>query len=159
MPQLDISTFFSQVFWFLTFFSLLFCVVSYLFLPKLDNIIYTRNKEVLDSLNSSFCLLRLTEDMVNKYNAALHQAKVQTKKIMDDALVQVEEMRADVQNVLAEEKKKVNELVKEGIAKFKVEYIEELKQMSVGIALIYYTKLTGSEAQEKLLANLVSKEF
>ncbi|HCE59583.1 MAG TPA: hypothetical protein DEQ74_02000 [Wolbachia sp.] len=159
MPQLDISTFFSQVFWFLTFFSLLFCVVSCLFLPKLDNIIYTRNKEVVDSLNSSLCLLRFTEDMVNKYNAALHQAKMQAKKIMDDALVQVEEMRADVQNLLAEEKKKMNELVKEGIAKFKVEYIEELKQMSVGIALIYYTKLTNSKAKEKLLVNLVSKEF
>lgn len=80
MPQLDVSTFFSQVFWFLIFFSSLFFVVSCLFLPKLDEIISTRSKEVLGSVNSSVHLLRLTEDQIAKYNAALNQARIQAKK-------------------------------------------------------------------------------
>lgn len=159
MPQLDTSTFFSQVFWFLIFFSLLFLTVRCLFLPKLDGIIYTRNKEILDSFSSSLLLLRLAEDMVNKCNATLHQADIQMKEIMNDALLRVEEMRANVQSILMEEKKKMIDLVNEGIAKFKATHVDDLKQMSVGIALIYYTKLTNSKARKELIADLVSKEF
>ncbi len=112
MPQLDVSTFFSQVFWFLIFFSSLFFVVSCLFLPKLDKIISTRSKEVLGSFNSSVHLLRLTEEQIAKYNAALNQARIQAKKIIDDALAQVEEMRANVKNILEEEDKKRASLLK-----------------------------------------------
>lgn len=159
MPQLDVSTFSSQIFWFLIFFSSLFFVVSCLFLPKLDEIISTRSKEVLDSFNSSIHLLRLTEEQIAKYNAALNQARVRAKKIIDDALAQVEEMRASVKSILEEEDKKMVKLVEERVAKFKSKYISELKRMATSIALIYYTKLTNSEIEEEFVADLVSKEF
>ncbi|WP_353288028.1 hypothetical protein [Wolbachia endosymbiont (group B) of Gerris lacustris] len=159
MPQLDVSTFSSQIFWFLISFSSLFFVVSCLFLPKLDEIINTRSKAVLDSFNSAIHLLRFTEDQIAKYNAALNQAKVQAKKIIDDALAQVEEMRASVKSILGEEDKKIVKLVEERVAKFKSKYISELKQMATSIALIYYTKLTNSEIEEEFVADLVSKEF
>lgn len=159
MPQLDVSTFSSQIFWFLIFFSSLFFVVSCLFLPKLDEIISTRSKEVLDSFNSSIHLLRLTEEQIAKYNAALNQARVRAKKIIDDALAQVEEMRASVKSILEKEDKKMVKLVEERVAKFKSKYISELKQMATSIALIYYTKLTNSEIEEEFVADLVSKEF
>ncbi|UXX40136.1 MULTISPECIES: F0F1 ATP synthase subunit B family protein [unclassified Wolbachia] len=159
MPQLDVSTFSSQIFWFLIFFSSLFFVVSCLFLPKLDEIISTRSKEVLDSFNSSIHLLRLTEEQIAKYNAALNQVRVRAKKIIDDAFAQVEEMRASVKNILEEEDKKIVKLVEERVAKFKSKHISELKQMATSIALIYYTKLTNSEIEEEFVADLVSKEF
>ncbi|MGL9757283.1 MAG: hypothetical protein ACR5LA_00080 [Wolbachia sp.] len=159
MPQLDVSTFFSQVFWFLIFFSSLFFVVSCLFLPKLDEIISTRSKEVLDSFNSSVHLLRLTEEQIAKYNAALNQARVQVKKIIDNAFAQVEEMRANVKNILEQEDRKVSKLVEERVENFKSEYTSELKRMATNIALIYYTKLTNSEIEEEFVADLVSKGF
>ncbi len=81
-------------------------------MPKLDEIISTRSKEVLGSFNSSVHLLRLTEDQITKYNAALTQARIQAKKIIDDALAQVEEMRANVKNILEEEDKKRASLLK-----------------------------------------------
>lgn len=159
MPQLDISTFFSQVFWFLIFFSSLFFVVSCLFLPKLDEIINARSKGLLDSFNISLHLLKLTEAQVAEYNAALNQARVKAKAIIDDALAHVEEMRADAQIILEEENKKMSKLVEEKVAKFKSEYMDELKQTATNIALIYYTKLTNSKIEEELFADLVSKEF
>ncbi|QJT94606.1 hypothetical protein HGO53_05040 [Wolbachia endosymbiont of Diaphorina citri] len=159
MPQLDISTFSSQIFWFLIFFSSLFFIVSCLFLPKLDEIISIRSKEVLDSFNSSIHLLRLTEEQIAKYNAALNQARVRAKKIIDDAFAQVEEMRANVKDILEEEDKKMIKLVEEKVVQFKSKYISELKQMATSIALIYYTKLANSEIEEEFVADLVSKEF
>ncbi|NSM56592.1 hypothetical protein HET73_03745 [Wolbachia endosymbiont of Atemnus politus] len=159
MPQLDVSTFSSQVFWFLIFFSSLFFVVSCLFLPKLDEIINIRNKKVLDSFNSSVHLLKLVENQTIKYNAALNEARTQAKKIIGKSLAQVEEMRASVKNILEEEDKKVNKLIEEKVAKFKSEYANELKQMTTDIALIYYNKLTSSEIEEKFVAHLISKEF
>ncbi|MGL9725849.1 MAG: hypothetical protein ACR5KV_04125 [Wolbachia sp.] len=159
MPQLDISTFFSQVFWFLIFFSLLFFVVSCLFLPKLEEIISTRSKELLDSFSNSTYLLRLTEGQITKYNATLIQGRIKAKKIINDALAQVEEMRANVKNILKEEDKKVSKLIEERVEKFKSEYTSELKQISTNIALIYYTKLTNSEVEGEFVASLISEEF
>ncbi|RDD35211.1 F-type ATPase subunit b' [Wolbachia endosymbiont of Cylisticus convexus] len=159
MPQLDVSTFSSQIFWFLIFFSSLFSIVNYLFLPKLEEVISTRSKEVLNSFSSSVHLLQLVENQVVKYNAALNQARVQAKKILDDALAQVEEMRSNVKNILEEEDKKVSKFVEERVEKFKSEYINELKQMATNIALIYYTKLTNFEVEEEFVASLVSEEF
>ncbi|BDG76368.1 hypothetical protein wNi1_08410 [Wolbachia pipientis] len=130
-----------------------------MFLPKLDEIISTRSKEVLDSFNSSIHLLRLTEEQIAKYNAALNQARVRAKKIIDDAFAQVEEMRANVKDILEEEDKKMIKLVEEKVVQFKSKYISELKQMATSIALIYYTKLTNSEIEEEFVADLVSKEF
>ncbi|MDM8335193.1 F0F1 ATP synthase subunit B family protein [Wolbachia pipientis] len=159
MPQLDASTFFSQVFWFLIFFSLLFFVVSCLFLPKLDEIINTRNKRILDSFNSSIHLLKLIENQTAKHNAALNEARMQAKRVVNDALAQVEEMRANVKNILEGEDKKMSKLIEEKVAKFKSEYADELKQIATDIALIYYNKLTNSEVEEELVARLISKEF
>lgn len=159
MPQLDISTFPSQFFWFLIFFSFLFFVVSYLFLPSLERIIYYRNKKIIDSFNNSLCILRLAEDMVNKHNLALQQAKIQVKKIMDDTMVQVEEMRSSVQNVLKEQRERMSQVVEEEIKRFKAENIDDLKKMSVSIALIYYAKLTNSNVKEELVIDLMSEEF
>ncbi|MDX5518506.1 MAG: hypothetical protein O7177_02780, partial [Wolbachia endosymbiont of Andrena agilissima] len=109
--------------------------------------------------NSSVHLLRLTEDQIAKYNAALNQARIQAKKIIDDALAQVEEMRANVKNILEEEDKKKSKLIEKKVAEFKSEYTDQLKQMATSIALIYYTKLTNSEIEEEFIADLVSKEF
>jgi len=159
MPQLDVSTYFSQVFWFLIFFSLLFFVVSCLFLPKLDEIINTRNKRVLDSFNSSVHLLKLIENQIVKYNAALNEARIQAKKVIDNALVQVEEMRANMKDILEERDKRMSKLVEEEVARFKSEYTDELRRIATGIALIYYNKLTNSEIEEEFVASLVSKEF
>ncbi|GFQ86016.1 uncharacterized protein TNCT_269471 [Trichonephila clavata] len=124
-----------------------------------DKIISTRSKEVLGSFNSSVHLLRLTEEQIAKYNAALNQARIQAKKIIDDALAQVEEMRANVKNILEEEDKKKSKLIEKKVAEFKSEYTDQLKQMATSIALIYYTKLTNSEIEEEFIADLVSKEF
>ncbi|QOD38567.1 F0F1 ATP synthase subunit B family protein [Candidatus Wolbachia massiliensis] len=159
MPQLDVSTFFSQVFWFFIFFSSLFFVVSCLFLPRLDEIINIRSKGVLDSFNGSTHLLKLIESQIAKYNASLNAAKIQAKKVIDGALAQVEEMKADVKNILEEEDKKMSKLIEEKVAKFKSEYTEELKQTATSIALVYYKKLTNSEVEEEFVADLVSKEF
>ncbi|MGL9732717.1 MAG: hypothetical protein ACR5KW_01655 [Wolbachia sp.] len=159
MPQLDVSTFFSQVFWFLFFFSLLFFVVSCLFLPKLDEIISTRSKNVLDSFNNSIHLLKLIENQTVKCNAALNKARTQAKEVIDNALIQVEEMRANVKDILKEEDKKISKLVEKEVARFKSECTDELKQIATDIALIYYSKLTNSKIEEEFVASLISKEF
>ncbi|MCV3769156.1 MAG: hypothetical protein K0T53_00230 [Wolbachia pipientis] len=159
MPQLDTSTFFSQIFWFLIFFFLLFFTVSNSFLPKLDEIIKMRNKRILDSFNNSIRLLQLIESQTIKYNLALNKAKIQAKKIIDNTFIQVEEMKANVKNTIKEKDKKMNKLIEKKIAKFKAEYTDELKQMAINIASIYYNKLTSSKIEEEFIANLISKEF
>ncbi len=154
MPQLDVSTFSSQVFWFFLSFYLLFLVVNYVFLPKLEWKIYSRNKKVLNSFNNSVCLLEFAERQVNKYGEALGRAEAQIKKTVSDTMMQIEKMREDVKSQLEEENKKMAQFVKEEIESFKVQHMDEIKRITTSLALIYYAKLTGSamDQEEFLLA-------
>ncbi|MDG7056526.1 MAG: hypothetical protein LKM44_03530 [Wolbachia endosymbiont of Meromenopon meropis] len=159
MPQLDISTFFSQIFWFLFFFFLLFFVVGCFFLPKLDKIIGIRSKRLIDSLNASIYLLRLIEIQLVRYNKALDEARIKEERIVNDAINQVKDMRMNLKYTLDEESKKMKKLIEERVEKFKSDYIHELKQVATGIALIYYGKLTSSKIEKKFVTDLISKEF
>ncbi len=157
MPQLDVSTFSSQVFWFFVSFYLLFLVVNYLFLPKLEWRIYNRNKKVLNSFNHSVCLLEFAERQVNKYSEALGKAEAQIKKTVSDTIMQIEKMREDVNNQLDKENKKMIQFVKEEVESFKVQHMGEIKRITTSLALIYYAKLTGSEMDQEEF--LLAKEL
>ncbi|MBV0899953.1 MAG: hypothetical protein KTV77_04365 [Wolbachia endosymbiont of Fragariocoptes setiger] len=159
MPQLDLSTFSSQIFWLLVYFFLLFYVVKYLFLPRLEETIGTNNKRMINSFNVSFCLLKVTEDIMKKNDSILHQARVKAKKILDDTFIKIDQMKDDVQHQLEEEKKKADKFTKNEITKFALQHVSDLKQMSLNIALIYYYKLTNSIVSKELVERLVSQEF
>jgi F-type H+-transporting ATPase subunit b len=157
MPQLDVSTFSSQVFWFFISFYLLFLVVRHIFLPELERRIYIRNKKVLDSFNNSVYLLKLAESQVRRYSKALDLAEVHIKKIVSDTLTQIEKMKESVASKLEEESKKMAQFVQEEIENFKVQHVDKLKEITADITLIYYAKLTGSEmSKEKFL---LAKKF
>ncbi|OEY87016.1 hypothetical protein BIY23_00810 [Wolbachia pipientis] len=145
MPQLDILTFSSQIFWFFISFYLLFLVVNHIFLPKLEIIMFNRRREVLNDFSCAMYILECAESQVIQYNKVLNQVEERIKNAMSDALMQIEKMKADVESQLEEENKKMVQFVKEETQNFQVKHVSKLKQIADNIALIYYAKLTNSE--------------
>jgi len=75
MPQLDFSTFSSQVFWLIISFALMLTIMRFLVVPRISSIIDQRNRHIENYIRKAEKLQEQALSSLNKYNAAIEQAK------------------------------------------------------------------------------------
>ncbi|MBL6761228.1 MAG: F0F1 ATP synthase subunit B' [PS1 clade bacterium] len=90
MPQLDPSTFGSQLFWLLVCFGALYLVLSFIVIPRISRTLETRAETMESDLAEAEKLRGQAEAALAAYEEALAEARSR-------ALVLAQEMRAEVQ--------------------------------------------------------------
>ena len=85
MPQLDISTFSSQIFWLVVSFTTLFLIVWRIGVPKISHVLETRQKRIDDNLLRAEELKREAEAALESYEASLTEARSQAQAILAEA--------------------------------------------------------------------------
>ncbi len=87
MPQLDVSTFPSQIFWLAVFFVVLYLLMARLALPKIEKIIEERRNRVDGDLDKAGEMKTEAEAVIAAYEKALldarHQAQLTMKETSD----------------------------------------------------------------------------
>ena len=81
MPQLDPSSFSSQVFWLVVVFSILFVLINSIFMPKIIKVHAERNKIINDNINIAEKNNKVVEDLNIKIEENISKAKVEAEKI------------------------------------------------------------------------------
>ena len=104
MPQFDVSTFSSQVFWLLFVFSILFLFFSKYYVPKMSSVFFKRGLQLKGIEHEIRYLLMETEKLKQDYEDRISEATLlQT--------TQIAELRSNLQNTLLTlEKKSYEEL-------------------------------------------------
>lgn len=96
MPQLDVFTFSSQIFWLLLTFGTVLCFSCFWFAPRISGAIYARRKKI-DDIHQNINKLRTeTEELKRECNAILASARQE----MADILGQAEEKADQEQRAL-----------------------------------------------------------
>ncbi len=90
MPQLDPSTFGSQLFWLLLCFGALYLVLSFIVIPRISKTLATRTETLEGNLAEAEKLRGQAETALKAYEDALAEARSR-------ALALAQEMRAEVQ--------------------------------------------------------------
>jgi F-type H+-transporting ATPase subunit b len=90
LPQLDTTTFASQLFWLLISFAILYFVISRIAAPKIGGVIEGRATRIRDDVNAAGEAQRAGEEAIANYEKALSEARGRALKIG-------EEIRAKVQ--------------------------------------------------------------
>tara|TARA_B100000963_G_scaffold194764_1_gene169434 strand:+ start:283 stop:768 length:486 start_codon:yes stop_codon:yes gene_type:complete len=90
MPQLDPSTFGSQLFWLLVCFGALYLVLSFIVIPRISNTLTARAETLEGDLAEAEKLRRQAETALKAYEDALAEARSR-------ALTLAQEIRAEVQ--------------------------------------------------------------
>ena len=90
MPQLDPSTFGSQLFWLLVCFGALYLVLSFIVIPRISNTLAARAETLEGDLAEAEKLRGQAETALKAYEDALAEARSR-------ALALAQEMRAEVQ--------------------------------------------------------------
>ena len=76
MPQLEISTYPSQIFWLVVSFLLLYLIMSRIIIPRISSVIKSRENEIKNNIHISEQMYKDTEIINNEYE--------ETKKNIED---------------------------------------------------------------------------
>ena len=85
MPQLDISNFSSQIFWFLLCFVFLYFYLNKIIIPRIDKIILNRKKIIEDDTNQSFALQQKIDKLKQESFDIRNSSNIDYKNKIDQA--------------------------------------------------------------------------
>lgn len=84
LPQLDPSTFSSQVFWLFIAFALLYLVVSRIALPRVSSVVEERETKISRDIENATELKRQADEVKTAYEASLATARDKSQSILRD---------------------------------------------------------------------------
>ena len=85
LPQMDISTFPSQIFWLVVTFSILYIFMWKFVIPKLRTTIEERRDKISNDINEAEKLKSEAEEILNKYESKISSSNQDAQKIITEA--------------------------------------------------------------------------
>ena len=107
MPQLDVSTYLSQLFWLAVTFAFLYVLVKTVILPKIGGVLEGRRRRVADDLEAAERLQRQAQEALKAHDDLLASARAEAQATV----------RAEKEKVLAEVSERRQQLEAELTAK------------------------------------------
>lgn len=149
MPQLDTTTFPSQLFWLCVSFAALYFIIAYIALPKITRVLEVRDETLKDKINRASLYREEAESLLTDYEATLNEAR-QTAQLHYKAIA-----NATISEVANRQKDlfdKLNarlHLAEQDLYKARLEAGSEIKSMVGEIANAILYKLTGRTYSSK----------
>ena len=155
LPQLDCTTYSSQLFWLLINFIILYNFISGFVVPKLDDIVRKRS-EILDKnkyqMYQNYDLAKLEG---GKYKAAISKANSLSDDIRRDNHIMIKERDHQIRNDLKEKLKVLNAQSDEDFQQFKSQIQLELIDEVVNIISLYYQQMVHQKITRDEILNLL----
>ena len=143
MPQLDISTFSSQIFWLVVSFTALFLIVWRIGVPKISDILETRQKRIDDNLLRAEEFKRDAEAALKAYEDSLEEVRSEAQAILVEAnTLLAEETNAREAELIKALSKRISES-EENISNTVDNAIEKISDAAADVAAKAVEQLTG----------------
>lgn len=117
MPQLDFSTFASQLIWLAIAFGLLYALMSKIALPRIATVLEERRDRIANDLDAAENLKRETESTIAAYEAAQAEARAKAHEIVgemrDKLTAETDAERKRVEATLAEKTAEADKAIRE----------------------------------------------
>ena len=143
MPQLDISTFSSQIFWLIASFTALFLILWRIGVPKISHVLETRQKRIDDNLLRAEEFKREAEAALEAYEASLDEARSDAQAILVEANASLaEEFNAREAELIKALSKRISESEK-NISNTVDNAVEKICDAAADVAANAVERLTG----------------
>tara|TARA_X000000368_G_scaffold334918_1_gene272398 strand:+ start:160 stop:708 length:549 start_codon:yes stop_codon:yes gene_type:complete len=116
LPQMDISTFPSQIFWLVVTFSILYIFMWKFVIPKLRITIEERKDKISNDVNEAEKLKSEAEEILNKYESKISSSNQDAQKIITEARNQSDEY---IDKVKKENEAKITSMIEDSNMKIK----------------------------------------
>ena len=144
MPQLNPEFWFSQIFWLIITFGVLFIVLSKLILPKISANLEARKSQILENIGAAEKQKEASENIIKEYEKIILDSKNEAKNYFSKArgqiLKDIDKKRKTLKNEINEEIKKAEKEIvdlknksPEKINKIVVETSSDLVKQLIGV--------------------------
>ena len=116
MPQLDFSTFPNQIFWLIVFCVVLFAIVKFFIIPRMEDIFANRRKIIDGNIAKAEELRIRVSEIEKKIEEELQKAKSQCDEIMNASGLNIKEQIA---SALEDSKVATSQLINEAESRLK----------------------------------------
>ena len=144
MPQLNPEFWFSQIFWLIIVFGVLFVILSKLILPKISANLEARKSQILENIGAAEKQRKESENKIIEYEKIILDSKNEAKnyfsKAREQILKDIDKKRKVLENEINEEIKKAEKEIidlknksPEKINKIAVEASSDLVKQLIGV--------------------------
>lgn len=158
MPQLDPSTYASQIFWLLICFFTMMFILSKFIVPKIAETRKQRTNKIDSYLQKAEKLKQKTQDAVEKYENALMEATQKANFELQQTKDDLNKMIADQQAKLDKKLQKQIQTEEAKIAAQKEEILKEIKSVSATLTSEILTKLNITDVSMSDIKTIINRE-
>lgn len=145
MPQLDFSTFPSQIFWLAVSFAVLYALMATLIVPRIERIVTARQARVDGDLERAGRLQAEAEAIMQAYEKALGEARMQAQATMKATLDRLNQVASERQSQASAQIARRLEEAERRIAAEKTRALASLPQVAAEVAQSAIARLAGKE--------------
>jgi F-type H+-transporting ATPase subunit b len=144
MPQLDITTFPTQLIWLAITFLVLYLVMRAVGLPRVGEVIAARRARIDGDLEKAQQLKNETEAVISAYEKALTEARAQAQVSLRETTEQLNAQSAERQRKVVEELAKETAAAERRINEAKQQALGSLRDIAIEATREAAEKLTGT---------------
>lgn len=148
MPQLDISTFPSQLFWLAVVFLVLYVLMARVGLPRVGKMIMLRKEKIEDDLGRAAQMKSEADAVMAAYERALADARAQAQATLKEAMDRFTAEANERQRQAAEKVAAETAVAERRIAAAKSQALAGLRVVAVEVARAATRKIAGVEIDE-----------
>jgi F-type H+-transporting ATPase subunit b len=155
MPQLDVSTFPTQLFWLAVTFVVLYVLMSRLALPRVGKIILARRNQIDGDLEKASAMKAEAEAVIAAYERALANARQSAQGVLKEAVERLAAKAAERQKLLSDKLAAETAIAEKRIADAKSAALADLKIVAAEVARSAVGKLTGEMVDDHLVTTAI----
>ena len=158
MPQFDVSSFGTQLFWLTLAFGILYIVISKIIAPKAESIIINRNRYLEENITASERDSALAESLRKEKEMKLREFNLEIEKFRKEAIDSLDAHFANKDSELVESlSKKTKESFLE-FQKYLASFHEQENKSCVDLAAFIIEKITDKPTDLELLQKIYRKK-
>ena len=156
MPQLDPEFWFSQIFWLVITFGILYLVLSKLILPKISDNLEIRKSQVLENLELAEKQRNESEAKLKEFDNIILKSKIEAKNLFNESRKKLLDDINSKKQKLEEEIDKEVKIVETEIAQLKNKSPEKINKIAIETSADLINQLIGANVNNSSITSIVS---
>tara|TARA_Y100000768_G_C23814738_1_gene603537 strand:- start:296 stop:874 length:579 start_codon:yes stop_codon:yes gene_type:complete len=156
MPQLDPEFWFSQIFWLVITFGILYLVLSKIILPKISDNLETRKSQVLENLELAEKQRNESEAKLKEFDNIILKSKIEAKNLFNKSRKKLTDDINSKKQKLEEEIDKEVKIVETEIEELKKKSPEKINKIAIETSADLINQLIGVNVNNSSITAIVS---
>jgi len=156
MPQLDPEFWFSQIFWLVITFGILYLVLSKLILPKISDNLETRKSQVLENLELAEKQRNESEEKLKEFDNIILKSKIDAKNLFNESRRKLLDDINNKRQKLDDEIDKEVKIVESEIEQLKKKSPEKINKIAIETSADLIKQLINADINNSSITAIVS---